>query len=286
VLFAAFLIAFLTLWAVLTFTLPPLWRGFAALANRAAGLSMRYGLVQRFVTATGPFRDYLPVAVIVVAGAVVAGLAGDGFLDLAELVRDRSPALQTFDGRVHDWAVVQRNSGATTFFDVMSTVGGPAGLSVIMLLAAIALGWKRRFRWLAYVAFTASGGVLLDAELKRFFARARPEVAQQLMHASGYSFPSGHAMGSTVVFAALSYLAFRTLPQWWERAAAVSFAATMILAVALSRVYLGVHWISDVSAGIACGLLWVAVTTAAYEMLRRIRTIRTLRIKGRQPTSS
>ena len=284
-LFAIFIVVFLLLWGILTVALPPLWGAIRSLANHAATTSMRFGLVQRFVKVTGPFRDYLPVAVILVVGAILALMTGDGFLDLAELVHERSPALQAIDVLVHDWAVDQRNSGATSFFDAMSTVGGPMGLSVLLLPIGVALGWKRRFRWLVYLAVTAGGGALLDAELKRFFARARPDVAQQLMHASGYSFPSGHAMGSTVVFAALSYLAFRTLPQWWERAAAVSFAATMILSVALSRVYLGVHWISDVSAGIACGLLWVAVTTAAYETLRRIRDLRALRMKRGLPTS-
>ncbi len=98
-----------------------------------------------------------------------------------------------------------------------------------------------------------------------------------LMHASGYSFPSGHAMGSTVVFAALSYLAFRSLPTWPRRAAAISLAWTLVLSVALSRVYLGVHWISDVTAGIVCGVLWVTVTTVAYEAVRRIHAIRVRR---------
>jgi membrane-associated phospholipid phosphatase len=279
VLFVFFFVVFVGLWGVLTFTLPPLWRGFTWIANRAGSTAMRYGIVKRAVSATGPFREYLPVAIIVLAGVVISAVAGDGFLDLAELVHERSPALQEIDAFVHDWAIAQRNANATAFFDVMSTIGGPGGLAVILLVASVALGWQRRFRWLAYVIVTVGGGALLDAELKRFFARSRPDVALQLMHASGYSFPSGHAMGSTVAFATLSYLAFRVLPRWWQRAAAVSFASTMILSIALSRVYLGVHWISDVTAGIVCGLLWVTVTTAAYETLRRIRAIRAMRLE-------
>ncbi len=273
-LFALFVAVFFLLWGFLTLALPPLWRSLATVSNRAAATSMRYGIVRRAVHAAGPFRDYLPVIILVAAGALIAGMAGDGFLDLAERVRANSPALEHFDRFVHDWAVARREGQATLFFDVMSTIGGPAGLAVLGVLVAAMLLWKRRFWWIAYLAVTSGGAALLVGELKRFFARSRPDVAEMLMRANGYSFPSGHAMGSTVVFGALGYLAFRVLREWWQRAAAISLAWTVILSVSLSRVYLGVHWISDVTAGVACGILWITTATVAYETMRRIRRIR------------
>ena len=129
-LFALFVAVFLLLWGFLTLVLPPAWRLLAAVSNRAAATSMRYGIVRRAVHAAGPFRDYLPVIILIAAGALIAGMAGDGFLDLAERVRANSPALEHFDQFVHDWAVARRENPATLFFDVMSTVGGPAGLAV------------------------------------------------------------------------------------------------------------------------------------------------------------
>ena len=125
------------------------------------------------------------------------------------------------------------------------------------------------------------GGALLNEALKLYFARARPDIAEMLRQAQGYSFPSGHAMGSTVVFGALSYLAFRTATQWRWKAAAVALGATIVLAVSLSRVYLGVHWISDVVAGIAAGTLWVVISTMAYETMRRIRLLRAVQREAR-----
>jgi undecaprenyl-diphosphatase len=100
-----------------------------------------------------------------------------------------------------------------------------------------------------------------------------------LRDAHGYSFPSGHAMGSAVCFGALAYLALRAIPRWRYRAAAIAFAFTMILAISASRIYLGVHWISDVGAGIAAGLIWVIAATVAHETMRRIRMVRALRAK-------
>lgn len=279
-LYLAFVTVFFVLWAVTAALLPLVWRLTSATAARVARLSLRFGLMQRAAARAGRFRDYLPVLLIGVVGVGVAAVAGDEFIDLAELVRSRSSVLQQFDTGAHDWAVHKRNSGATTFFDTMSNVGGPAGVGAIAAVALAALLLRRRIALAVYFALTVVGGGLLDLELKRFFARARPAVAEMLRSAQGYSFPSGHAMGSTVTFGALSYIAFRILPSWRWKSAAVSLAAALIAAVSLSRVYLGVHWVSDVSAGVIGGLLWVTITTVAYETWRRIRMIRAYRLKS------
>jgi len=223
------------------------------------------------------FRDYLPVIATIVVGALLVGWAGDQFLDLAELVHAKSPLLQKVDTRVHDWAVAKRYTSATSFFDVMTTVGGPVGVAAIGGIVFIVLLVRKRFRWAMYLVFTAAGGGALDWELKRYFARARPAVAQMLKHASGYSFPSGHAMGSTVMFGALAYLVLRAHVRWRWKAGAIALACTLVIGVALSRVYLGVHWISDVGAGVTAGLLWLTMTTVAYETLRRIHRIHAMR---------
>ncbi len=264
----AFLLLFLILWGLLI-VLEPLVRGSL---DRVAHLTSKFR-----------YRDYLPVFVLLAAGGAVAVWAGDGFVDLAELVHAKSPVLQAIDLQWHDWAVSERYTGATTFFAIMSVIGGPVFLGVV---AGLLAGWiliERRYRWAAYLIVTTGGGALLLTELKRYFERARPVLAEQLRRAHGYSFPSGHAMGSTVVIGALTYLAIRVLPHWKQKAAAIAFAITFVIAVAASRVYLGVHWLSDIGAGIAGGLLWVMTTTLGYETSRRIRLIRALRARRDQP---
>ena len=86
--------------------------------------------------------------------------------------------------------------------------------------------------------------------------------------------------------AALAYLAYRASKSWAAAAASLAFGATFVVAVAVSRVYLGVHWISDVAAGITGGLVWVTTTTAAYETVRRIRHLRGLRASRLPPAPS
>jgi undecaprenyl-diphosphatase len=283
VLFAVFFVVFFLLWGFFVFALPPLWDGLRGLANHAAAWSTRYGTLQRVVRHASRFRDYLPVTLIVICGLLVTLFAGDAFIDIAELVHRKSPLLQQMDMNVHAWAVAERNQTATSFFTLMSIAGGPAGLAVLVVIVEIVLLVRRRFAWAVYLASLSVGGSLLNMELKRVFARARPDIAEMLRRAHGYSFPSGHAMGSTVVFGALAYIAIRLLPRWHWRAAAAAMAITMIVSVALSRVYLGAHWISDVGAGIAAGILWVTVATVAYETFRRIRLIRALRASAGAP---
>lgn len=228
-------------------------------------------------TAAFRYRDYLPVVLLVGVGAGVAMAAGDEFLDLAELVQANNPRVQEADQLAHAWARDARTPGATLFFTVVTIIGTPAGLGIIVAAVCTGLAIRRRWRWMGYLIVTAGVGGLLNLQLKAYFARARPELAEALRNAHGYSFPSGHAMGSAVVFGALAYLAFRAINSWKWRAAALALGLSMIVSISASRVYLGVHWISDIGAGVAAGFLWVITTTVAYETFRRIRLIRSLR---------
>jgi membrane-associated phospholipid phosphatase len=280
--FLSFVIVFIVLWCVVYAALPAFWSGTTSAAYYVARSSMRFKRVQGWVTRASRFRDYAPLAALVLAGALATVWIGDSFLDLAESVHANNPEVQRIDTQSHRWALEHRQSDATLFFTIVTIIGGPTGLIVLLVGVVIVLVIAKRWRWLAYLAMTCGGGALMNLELKRFFARARPDVAEMMRRAHGYSFPSGHAMGSTVVFGALSYLAFRYLAQWRWKSAAIALAATLIASVALSRVYLGVHWISDVGAGIVAGLMWVSICTVGYEALRRIRAVRARR---RTPTA-
>jgi undecaprenyl-diphosphatase len=265
---------FLILWAVFYAAMPAL-RYSGRVAGRFVARSVH---VEKIVTtARERFRDYIPLLLLVLAGGALIAWAGDAFIDMAERLHDQGGKLLLVDTYVHDSVVQHRSAAATKFFLLMSTVGGPAGVAVILAIVAAILLVAHRYRWLIYLVVTAGGGAALNLELKRHFARTRPDTAEWLRRATGYSFPSGHAMGSTVVFFALAYLAMRTTRSWALKSAALAFSVTFIAAVATSRVYLGVHWTSDVGAGITAGTAWDVVTTVGYEVLRRMRHLRQLR---------
>ena len=134
-----------------------------------------------------------------------------------------------------------------------------------MLLAAfgewiVLAGWATAF----------AGASLIDHWLKLTIHRPRPVYAAALLHSSSWSFPSGHAMGSLVGYGMLAYVLMllargKRGTQRWIAAA----AAALIVAIGVSRLYLGVHYFSDVIGGYAAGLLWLSTCVCAVELGRR-----------------
>ena len=117
-----------------------------------------------------------------------------------------------------------------------------------------------------------AGATLLNLLLKATFSRPRPDVFPWLVpHAGQSSFPSGHAMTSTVAYLTIAYLVARLQPSAALRHLTLAFAALVIFSVGLSRVYLGVHYPSDVMAGWVAGVAWASVCALGLEVVRHFR---------------
>ncbi|WP_414754742.1 phosphatase PAP2 family protein [Anabaena sp. CCY 9910] len=127
------------------------------------------------------------------------------------------------------------------------------------LLISSGLGsylWRyNRRREATGLGIATVGAIGLNFLLKQLFGRARPALWDYLVNAIHYSFPSGHAMVSTAVYGYIGYVLAKEFPQW--RKQILASTAALILAIGFSRLYLGVHWPTDVLAGYAAGLLWL-----------------------------
>ena len=130
----------------------------------------------------------------------------------------------------------------------------PATLLITILL-------RLKGHWVSALLFAGSvaGGFALNALLKIAFARQRPDLWPALVAEITYSFPSGHATMATVFFGGLAAVVLRLSSRPVVRRLALVLATTAILMIAASRVYLGAHWTTDVTAGILLGLFWVSV---------------------------
>lgn len=128
-----------------------------------------------------------------------------------------------------------------------------------------------RGRWREGGALGAAilGGEAFIALVKYFVARPRPALVNALMHESSFSFPSGHAFVALLFYGLLAYYIFRSVNRWWVKSITVISAAAIVVAVGFSRIYLGVHWPSDVLASYAAGAAWLAVVITALEIQRR-----------------
>jgi undecaprenyl-diphosphatase len=127
-------------------------------------------------------------------------------------------------------------------------------------------------RWIVLCGWLAAfvGAGLLDATLKAVISRPRPPGAGVFLLSSSWSFPSGHAMGSLVGYGMLAYVlvVFRIRGRSM-RMGVVIVAAALVVAIGLSRLYLGVHYFSDVIGGYAAGLVWLSACISGLEVARR-----------------
>lgn len=156
---------------------------------------------------------------------------------------------------------VHSSDGLVTTFKAITWFGNSLTLTGIVIAALIVLLARGR-RWPAvFVAATATVGGLANTALKEIVGRARPVVEHPIAFADGKSFPSGHAMSSTVVYGVLLVVFLPLVPKRWHHAV-IGATAGLVVAIGASRVALGVHYPSDVVAGHLLGLALVVASTA------------------------
>ena len=122
------------------------------------------------------------------------------------------------------------------------------------------------------------GGLVLNGVLKLGFNRPRPAIFVPEVHAVSSSFPSGHAMSAAIVYGTVAYLAARLHKRIWARWLVMTAALIIIALICFSRMYLGVHYPSDVFAGVAIGLAWAGFCMATLEAIQRFGVRRDPRI--------
>jgi membrane-associated phospholipid phosphatase len=162
------------------------------------------------------------------------------------------------DGTVAVWLHTHATGFATWLLSTVTRLGGTHVLLAVALGAALALLWRRRVAHAALMAAALAGGQALNWALKAAFERPRPSFSEPLATAAGFSFPSGHAMVSLTVYGALAYVVAASVRSRRAQLLALGSALALVLAIGFSRVYLGVHYASDVLAAYSAGLAWLA----------------------------
>jgi membrane-associated phospholipid phosphatase len=271
--FALPLVLFLVLWMVFYYPLAGAAIGAKALVKLGSARLARTRLARWATGYSGwsGLRSYAPILLVLGLGGIAALGAGYLFLELALHFRLTTSPIYRVDQAAQAWFQHLRSPGLTALFRTMTLIGGAISISsVVAVLVALLLVWKERASAL-YLVLTAVGGILLNTGLKLIFARARPALTSAIAVARWYAFPSGHAMESIVVFGAMAYLALRQPWRWRVKSACLAAACTLVALIGVSRVYLGVHWLSDIAGGWTAAMVWLAAATVAFDMLLRLR---------------
>jgi membrane-associated phospholipid phosphatase len=170
-----------------------------------------------------------------------------------------------YDERLAEWLHGRATQPFTDLFRAITWLGNVPVLLAVTLIA-VGILWARRERTDAvFVALAFIGGQVLSNSMKLGFRRERPFFADPLATESTYSFPSGHALVSLAVYGSVALVLARRLPTRWWSILVLAAAAALVLAIGFSRLYLGVHFLSDVLAGYAAGTAWLALLYVALE---------------------
>lgn len=150
----------------------------------------------------------------------------------------------------------------------ITRLGDPRTVVPLTFIILCILWLRRYFLEANFFALNALGGAILSYVLKLVFSKARPALWPQLISEATFSYPSGHAMGSIVLYGFLSYVLASLYPRYGK--AFYGAAALLIVAIGFSRLYLGVHWPTDIIAGYGIGFLWVSVCVTLLR-LRKLK---------------
>lgn len=212
------------------------------------------------------YKDYLGLIIGIVVGLVLCGLLINGFFQLLDELQDQE--LGWFDDAVTAPIHELRSPGLTDFMEVITWMGDRT--AYIIFGVSLFIFFYLRYQSLIFplqtsVVLLVAGG--LNRWLKDLIDRPRP-MAEHLVEATTMSFPSGHAMSSIAFFGFLIYLSWRLISTPWIRWLLTTLLALLILLIGFSRVYLGVHYPSDILAGYAAGGACLAVFISIFTYVR------------------
>jgi len=242
------------------------WREALLAYPPVARLRTRYEAQLRWLLRRLTPGQYLGLHLTVGLLAAAGGLWLFG--GLAEDVLTGDPIVR-FDWVVDDYLHAHATPPLTTFFLIVTAFGSIEAIVLLGVVVATFLAWGRRWVFLGTWIAAVAGSALLNHVLKGLFARPRPHFEHPLLVETSYSFPSGHAMESFIVYGMLAYFAVLTLRTWESRVGVVFGAALLVVLIGFSRMYGGVHYLSDVLAGYAAGGVWLSALITGAETIRR-----------------
>lgn len=215
-----------------------------------------------------PHPPSLSPRLLTIAGWSAFALAGALFLAIAWNVTART-ALVALDGRIATWLHQHGSPPLTLFFLAVTNLHSPAAMAAWSVLFAAFLGRRREWYWLATLAASVAGGMLVNTLLKASYERLRPHFDDPLIVLQSFSFPSGHTAGAVLFYGVLAAFLVSRFYGARRRAAIMAVAVFAVVLVAFSRMYLGAHYLSDVVAAACSSTVWLVLCLSAGHALVR-----------------
>lgn len=218
-------------------------------------------------------NEDLSFYLIILFSFVVFVIGTNLFVELTEEVT--GDTIESFDQSVTEYITSFRTPGLNSFFVFVTDLGDVYAYLMAMILVTIFLfvklrNWKFIFQLLGVLILSA----LSNIALKKVFNRARP-TEEHLVVIETLSYPSGHAMSAMAFYGFLIYLIYQIKMMKWIRVFLTILFSVVILAIGISRIYLGVHFPSDVAGGFIAGLIWVTFCIILFNVIDLLRKRKT-----------
>ncbi len=208
------------------------------------------------------------ITVYLIFGLIFSAISLWVFSEIAEQLVMDGERLTQLDTQLVNALHAQATPLGTQIYLVITWFGSEGvwmfGI-VIGLVFLLRRDWFRLVFWI----ITLAGGALLNGLMKDFFARPRPVFAEPFVIEQNYSFPSAHSMMSMILYGLMAYLLWRAIPDRFTRYIIVFDAVLFIVLIGISRMMLGVHYLSDVLGGFAAGGIWLGACIAAMNLVQR-----------------
>ena len=202
-----------------------------------------------------------------------------GFSCIAVLIS--SQKIVQFDQIVISFIQGFESSTLTAIMKFFTYIGSFPSVLVISILAALFLYFVLNHRTeLLLFGAVVIGTPIINQILKQFFHRARPDL-HRLIEIGGYSFPSGHAMNAFAVYGILAFLLWRHIPTRLSRTILIIISSIFILMIGTSRIYLGVHYPSDIIGGYFASGFWLAISIWFFQRYKKKRSARNSSLEGK-----
>ena len=173
--------------------------------------------------------------------------------------------IHRFDDSLITWIQGMESQGMTRWMELFTWIGSGIPVVIITILSMVVLYvFLRHRRELLFLGCVIAGSAILNSLLKLMFQRARPTI-HRIIEVSGYSFPSGHSMAAFSLYGGLAFLIWKHIPTAAGRVLMIIVSAMFILMIGMSRIYLGVHYPSDVVGGYFMSGCWLTVCIWFYQ---------------------
>ncbi|WP_341215543.1 phosphatase PAP2 family protein [uncultured Wocania sp.] len=212
---------------------------------------------------TFPYVITIVLALIVVIGGI------NIFIELTDTLSTEQ--LSNYDDKITDYIISFRSPMLTDYFTVVTQLGDLYGYMVVIFISAfISLVVFRKWKYMVQITLVLVLSALSNLVLKRFINRARPEI-EHLVTVETLSYPSGHAMAAMAFYGFLIYLFYKFKMHKLIKYLVIFLLTVLIFSIGISRIYLGVHFPSDIAGGFIAGAIWVIFCIILFNIIEVFR---------------